>query len=334
MRSMMESRGEAAKMNPSDRSTTTASATRGYPPPGALIPVNGHRLHLICQGEGGPAVIMETGGPGIPLGWTLIQPEVARFTRACSYDRAGIGWSDPGPQPRSGRTIVAELRTVLQRGGIEPPYVLVAASFGGHYVRLYASQYPEEVAGLVFVDCSHEDMVASFPPAMRRVFHLSRYAIGLFAILARLGVTRLAGARLPIVSQLLHEEVPEELRRQLLWHFARPEQWQGMHAEVKGYQEIEAEVRASRAARPSFGSIPLVVLTAQATWDDPKLLPPGVKPGEIRPIWLKLQQDLASLSSQSRHVVFDDLSHTMMLSPAGAQRVVAEIRQIVEAARS
>jgi pimeloyl-ACP methyl ester carboxylesterase len=302
-----------------------------FAPPGQLVDVGGYCLHLLCEGEGGPTVILESGMPGVPLGWSRIQPEVARFTRICSYDRAGIGWSDAGPGPRTGRQVVRELHTLLQRAQEEPPYVLVASSFGGHYIRLYASQYPEEVVGLVFVDCSHEDMVANFPPPMRRAFSLSRYVIGAFAVLARLGITCRMGARLPIVSQLLQElRLPDEAQRQLLWHYGRPAQWNGMYAEATVSQQTEAEVRAARAEQPSLDDIPLVILTAQGTWSDPKQLVPGVKPGEVAPIWLRLQQDLASLSSRSTHRVFEQYTHAGLLG-SGAEHVVAAIRQVVEA---
>ena len=304
------------------------------PPPGRMIDVDGHQLLLLCEGKGGPTVILETGMPGMPLTWSHIQPGIAQFTRVCSYDRAGTGWSDPGPAPRTGRQIVSELHVLLQQAGLEPPYVFVAGSFGGHYARLYTSQYPDEVAGLVFVDCSHEDMVANFPPAMRRIFPVTKYFMGIFAFLARLGITRLLGARLPLFTQIFQEGTPDEVREQLLMHFARPEQWDGMYAEAAVYRDTEAEVRAARKATPSFGDIPLVVLTAQGSWSDPKLLPPGVKPGEITPIWLRLQQDLASLSSQSTHRVFDELTHTMMIGPVGGKEVIEATRQVVEAVRS
>ncbi|MFL6203124.1 MAG: alpha/beta fold hydrolase, partial [Thermoanaerobaculia bacterium] len=126
-------------------------------PPGQMVDVGGFRLHLVCEGEGSPAVILEAGAADAWLTWHEIQPELARLTRVCSYDRAGIGYSDPGPRPRSRRRAVEELRTLLARAGVPPPYVLVGHSFGGSSARLYALLHPDEVAGLVLVESSHED---------------------------------------------------------------------------------------------------------------------------------------------------------------------------------
>lgn len=299
------------------------------PPPGRLIDLGSHRLHLIEMGTGSPPVILETGGPGIPLGWSIIQPEVARFARVLSYDRAGIGWSDPGPRPRTGQRIVAELRALLRAAGIEPPYVLVGASFGSHYVRLYAHQHPDEVAGLVLVDASHEEMGERGPAAWRRQFPLMQKMVGVLGSLARWGVLRLLGERLPIYSMLFQEGMTVELKAAMLAHFTRAQQWEGMRAEVENYQGVEAEVRAARAAQPTFGDLPLVVLTAGATWDDPKVLPPGIKPGQLTPLWRELQRDLASLSTNSTHIVAEGLTHVGLLGPAGARPVSDAIRKVV-----
>src|SRR5215216_361500 len=141
-------------------------ATR-YPPAGQLVDVGGHRLHLHCVGKGSPTVIMEAGGAGNVLHWMLVQPAIARSTRVCAYDRAGMGWSEPGPPPRTPQQIVAELHTLLTNARIPGPYILVGHSIGGKYVRLYASQYPQDVAGLVLVDGRHEDVDAAMTSAMR-----------------------------------------------------------------------------------------------------------------------------------------------------------------------
>jgi pimeloyl-ACP methyl ester carboxylesterase len=127
------------------------------PPPGTMVDVGGFRMHLVCEGEGGPAVIFDSGHADVWLTWFKVQPGLAKVTRVCTYDRAGIGYSDPGPRPRSRRRMVEELRTLLARASIAPPYVLVGHSFGGLNVRLYAALHPREVAGLVLVDSAHED---------------------------------------------------------------------------------------------------------------------------------------------------------------------------------
>jgi pimeloyl-ACP methyl ester carboxylesterase len=138
----------------------TSITERKYPPPGKLVDVGGHRLHIHCSGhEGaprGPVVVMDAGIGECSIGWCLVQPEIAKFARVCTYDRAGLGWSDSSPTARTSRQIVKELHALLVNAGIEPPFVMVGHSFGGINVRLYASLYPEEVSGIVLVDASSE----------------------------------------------------------------------------------------------------------------------------------------------------------------------------------
>src|SRR5690348_14311024 len=122
------------------------------PPSGRVIDVGGHRLHLYCSGHGTPTVVIETGLGDIGSDWTLVQQRVGASTRICTYDRAGYGWSDPGPMPRTFDQLNLELRDVLTRAGERGPFVLVGHSFGGGVVRQFAYTYPHDVAGLVFVD--------------------------------------------------------------------------------------------------------------------------------------------------------------------------------------
>jgi pimeloyl-ACP methyl ester carboxylesterase len=130
---------------------------RIYPPPGELVDVSGHSLHLNCVGEGSPTVILESGSGANSTAWANIQPEAADNTRVCAYDRAGTGWSEPGPGPGDPQQIAGELHTLLGNAGIDGPYILVGHSFGGLYVRMYAYQYPNEVEGMVLVDSSHPE---------------------------------------------------------------------------------------------------------------------------------------------------------------------------------
>ena len=152
------------------------------PPPGHLVDIGGYRLHLWCTGNGAPAVILDTGLGGSSAGWGFVQPDVARFTRVCSYDRAGMGYSDPGPSPRTARRIASELAELLDRSGIGDPLVLVGASSGGFNVRVFASDHSKRVAGLVLVDASHEDDAHEVPPMARFVPLLS--TLGVFDCLA------------------------------------------------------------------------------------------------------------------------------------------------------
>lgn len=141
------------------------------PVPGQRVDIGGWRLHLNCQGErkpGQPTVILEAGGGDSSVTWALVQPKVAAFSRVCSYDRAGSGWSDLGPNPRTMRQMVYELHMLLNHAGLQPPYLLVGHSLGGFLLRLYTSSYPAEVSGLVFVDASHEDDLVGYNGTMMR----------------------------------------------------------------------------------------------------------------------------------------------------------------------
>jgi pimeloyl-ACP methyl ester carboxylesterase len=133
----------------------TAGAAPGdaiYTRPGTLVAADGTRLNLYCMGNGSPAVVFDSGWEDWAPVWTIVQPEVAKWTRACSYDRAGAGFSDPGPLPRTSVRIADELRSALHNGGIKGPYILVGHAFGGDNVRTFAARHPGEVAGLVLVE--------------------------------------------------------------------------------------------------------------------------------------------------------------------------------------
>ena len=129
-----------------------------YARPGQLVSINGFRLNLYCMGSGSPAVVFDSGWGDWAPAWSKVQPEIAKFTRACSYDRAGTGFSDPGPMPRTSVRIAEELRTALHHAGVNGPYILVGHAFGGDNVRTFADLYMEEVAGLVMDDADPTDV--------------------------------------------------------------------------------------------------------------------------------------------------------------------------------
>ncbi len=135
-----------------------------YPAPGEMVDIGGYRLHIQTMGVGdGPTIVLDMGIGGNLLYWSLVQSEVAKFAKVVSYDRAGIGWSDTSPLPRTGENIVKELRSLLHNAKIPGPYILVGHSFAGVNARLYANKYPDEVAGIVLVDSSHEDQLEDLP---------------------------------------------------------------------------------------------------------------------------------------------------------------------------
>jgi pimeloyl-ACP methyl ester carboxylesterase len=128
---------------------------QSYPPPGRLVDVGGRKLHLNCRGNGSPTVILVAGGGAYSIDWSLVQPRIAQATRVCSYDRAGLGWSDPGPTDETVEQTVADLHSLLGVAGEKGPFVLVGASIGGIFIRAYHHAYPGDVAALVFTNSSN-----------------------------------------------------------------------------------------------------------------------------------------------------------------------------------
>src|SRR5215211_9106482 len=145
----------------------TGLAERAYPAPGEMVGVKGHSLHINCVGQGSPTVVLDSGMAMFSAQWVRVQREVSGTTRVCAYDRAGMGWSEMGPDPRDARQITGELHTLLGKAGIEGPYVLVGHSLGGMYMLTYAARYPDEVAGVALVDSSTEPEQFSQPPEAR-----------------------------------------------------------------------------------------------------------------------------------------------------------------------
>src|ERR671920_603653 len=166
----------------------TMRAERAYPPPGEMVDVGGHSLHINCVGQGGPTVVLDAGSGGMSAHWALVQREVSDTVRVCAYDRAGMGWSEMGPQPRDAKQISGELHALLNGADIEGPYVLVGHSFGGLYMRTYAARYPDEVAGVVLVDSSSPKQ-AGHQPVTRDSNEPQKQIFAVVPRLARLGVS-------------------------------------------------------------------------------------------------------------------------------------------------
>jgi pimeloyl-ACP methyl ester carboxylesterase len=267
------------------------------PPPGHLVDIGGHRLHLWCTGDGAPAVILDTGLGGSSAGWGFVQPEVARFTRVCSYDRAGMGYSDPGPSPRTARRIASELAELLARSGIAGPVVLVGASIAGFDVRVFASDYSERAAGLVLVDASHEDDAHEVPRMARFV-----------PLLSTIGLLRLFGVSFG--------EGPESLAPSVR-QFAQATQFraaghQAAADEIIHIRESAEEVRSSRRKL----TIPVLVVTGARGADEN---------------WRRLQRDQASLSERGCLIIAQQSGH--VVSADQPEVVVDAIRTVVETAR-
>lgn len=290
---------------------------RNYSAPGQLVDVGGYRLHLYCAGThvaGNPTVILEQGLGGISSAWALIQPEVAKVTRVCSYDRAGMGWSDTGPKPRDAQHIAAELHTVLQNANIQSPYVLVGWSFGGLYVREYAGEYRDEVAGMVLLDSSHPDQWISTPEGQAQ-FESNSKIYSVSPALARLGVMRIIGFLQPALN------LPMPYSGAIKASFAATKDWDAQSAEFLASSATTAQVNESG----SLDNTPLFVLTATEH---------GTPPNQEQ-LWQNWQIDLATLSTDSVHKIVEGADHASFWLDAETAKVsVAAILQVVESART
>ena len=267
------------------------------PPPGRLVDVGGHRLHVWCTGSGEPTVILEAGLGGSVADWGFVQPEVARFTRVCAYDRAGMGYSDPGPTPRTARRAARELRRLLDAAGVTTPVVLVGASLGGLTARVFASEHPERAAALVLVDASHEDQQDEVPRIAR-----------VMPVFATLGLPRLLGFSLGLPAEAVAPDVRGFARATRF----RTSGYRAAADELLHLAQTADEVRATRRELP----IPIVVVTAGR----------GADAG-----WRRLQEDQVRLSPRACQVVAERSAHAVTIGQP--EVVVAAIRATVDAVR-
>ena len=275
----------------------TRNELASTPPPGQLVDVGGHRLHLWCTGAGTPAVILEAGLGGSSAGWGFVQPDVARFTRVCSYDRAGMGYSDPGPSPRTARRIADELAELIDRSGIGVPVVLVAASSGGFDVRVFASDYTDRVAGLILIDASHEDQTHEVPRLAPWVPLLSSF-----------GILRLLGVSFGGDPARLAPSVQRFARATRF----RAAGYQAAADEIIHIRESASQVRTSRRKL----SIPVVVVTGALGADA---------------TWRQLQRDQVTLSEHGCQIIAEESGHVVQIDQP--QIVVDAIRTVIDATR-
>jgi pimeloyl-ACP methyl ester carboxylesterase len=300
------------------------SDRRRLPQIGKSVDVGGRTLNISCSGTGTPTVVFESGGDAPGLSWAPLQKEVAKLTKACWYDRAGIGWSDAGPYPRTSTAISRDLHALLKNAGVAPPYLLAGASFGGLNSRVYAGLFPGEVAGLVFIDSAHEDESVRAPR-----FYLARTAPRLLwrplDFLLRtasfVGLVRLmesSSGQNKDSSQMSAEEMIAALR-------ARPTSVVNNITTGIVLPESYAEARVVA----SLGDIPLVVLTAGQPFDfgDPEL---NRQAQAYQQVWIhEMQAGLARASSCGRQVVVSNATHATIPDEV----VVDAIREVLGQAR-
>lgn len=300
-------------------------------PPGKLIDVGGHRLHINCTGKGNPTIVMEAGAGDFSFDWSLVQPKVARFARVCTYDRAGYAWSEAGPTPRTMQQIVYELHTGLNNAGIKSPYVLVGHSLGGLIVRVFANQYPKAVAGMVLVDSSHEDqsiVIMDRTTKKEKVVHWRELASGkpippIQTTVPSSDGSNSASARSPSNQTELeapYDRLPLKIQQVRLWAISQPSYEAARSSETFDFVADElARMFAQRnETKYPLSDMPLIVLTRGISAD-------------LEEEHDRLQSDLKSLSTNSKQMIAEHSGHFIHIEQP--ELVVSAVKQVVSAAR-
>lgn len=284
------------------------------PAPGQMVNVDGRGMHIHCTGAGSPTVILAAGLDDFSIFWSQVQPEITRVTRVCSYDRAGLGWSEPSPSLRTSGNMVGELHSLLANAKIEGPYILAGHSFGGALIRLYAHEYPNEVAGLVLVDAAPDELFIRIP-AWRQAIEGK---LGLFRTLApfsSFGLLAFTPGSIP------NRGLPDDVLAHYRAIAVGTDYFQTAVAENEAFENNLAEVRS---ANVSLGDVPLIVIS-RGYWDDL----PGFSDTENQQawrIWQELQAELPSLSSNGRQVIAAESEHNIQLQqPALVSDVILQV---------
>jgi pimeloyl-ACP methyl ester carboxylesterase len=316
-----------------EKNEPAASVAEASAHPGRLVRLpDGRRLNFRCAGAGAPTVLFEGGFAATSLAWYKVAPEVTRTYRACAYDRAGYGFSDPGPEPRDGAATAKDLDDGLRAAGISGPFVLVGHSAGGLYMRLFADRRPREVVGMVLLDPSveHQDQrfAAIFGPG----------AGSLNGTRARVTACLAAAKRTALPSQdpKLAGCTPKPKPQQstavntvLLAEAVRPSTWSTQLSELDSlWTTTSAEVDAGRGF---YGDLPLIILTADGTYagnaEDAR--------ARIDALWRTLHQEIAHRSTRGEERLVTNSSHMMMFDrPDAVTGAIGEVIAESHARRS
>jgi pimeloyl-ACP methyl ester carboxylesterase len=301
-----------------------------FAPPGQLIDVGGHGLHAICMGSGSPVVLLESGIAASSLSWSVVQPQIAKFTRVCAYDRAGLAWSDAPSCPRTFDRIVDELAAVLAHVAPRERYILVGHSFGGFVVQAYAARHPEQVAGIVLVDPALEWLTPT--PARARLLLGARQLSRVGALLAHVGVVRACLALLtggapraprtfvkifgPAAARTLERlvgevrKLPADVHPAVQAHWCQPKCFHAMADHLLTLERDSATIAAIVPPR----EIPIAVISS----------------GDQPPEMLAAQRRLAASSSHGTHIVAARSAHWIQFDEP--ELIVDAVRQLTQPA--
>jgi pimeloyl-ACP methyl ester carboxylesterase len=307
------------------------------PPPGRLVDIGTHRLHLLCKGTGQPTVVFDSALGGSSLSWSLVHPSVAEVTQACAYDRAGFGWSEAGPLPRTAGRIADELSELLRTAALPGPYVFVGHSYGGLVMRLLAARHPERAAGLVLIEPAMED--EWIHPSEEKQALIARgvrlCTYGAWA--ARHGLARLVsglvsvgalGAARTLVGAISRGglgredeailapiwKLPPEVRRVLKQMWIERRFFDALGSQIETISESARQVVVE--ASGDYGDLPLAVVTSEAANDRRH----------------QFDRALARLSSRGRHIIARDSGHWVPLD--SPRTIIEAVAAVVADARN
>jgi pimeloyl-ACP methyl ester carboxylesterase len=293
------------------QTAATEADQRNFPPPGNLIDVGGFKMHIDCEGTGSPTVILESMAGGVSAQWGWIQPEVRKATRVCVYDRAGFGWSEPDPSAPTLERTIRNLHTLLVNANIQGPYVLVGHSLGGVYMRKYAAEYPDQVAGMVLIDSANPQQWVSYP----ELFAESDRFLGMLdgiQVATQLGIAHLY---FDLGGKMDFSALPEPQKSQFEAIWSTPDYFRAQEAEMREARGIWAEALDLKGLEDR----PLMILSRGVDLDHN---------------WMAYESELTTLSTNSELLQVEGANHGGLVFQAEHARVVGEaIVQVVDSVR-
>jgi pimeloyl-ACP methyl ester carboxylesterase len=293
-------------------------------PPGKFFIVNGKSLHIECSGQGSPAVVLESAASAPWSEWRLVQPQLSDVTRVCSYDRSGHGWSPPSSDARDAEAVVRDLHGLLDSAGVLRPFVLVGHSAGGPYVREYAHEYPNEIAGVALIESSSPQQMDELPGFRASYEEDERDARGLalWKDRARVwsGWDRLVGN----CSVSSSKTIQGKWVAQYAAMACRPGYVDTDEIELPYFEASSKE----SAQLKSFGSIPLLVVSRDVTFGVDDESPRG---RAQQPVWEREQEEEKTLSQRSWRVIAQNSGHMVPIEHPDV--IVREVTRLVSYVR-
>jgi pimeloyl-ACP methyl ester carboxylesterase len=283
--------------------------------PGKFVQVDGTSLHLHCTGDGRPVVVLEAGATGFAQTWAWIQADLAPITRVCSYDRAGMGWSEASAVGHDGTAIAHNLRALLQQANESGPYLLIGHSLGGSFAAIFAALYPNDVVALGLVDPTHPDQLDRFPAEARQQQERFSNILQIASNLAHVGIVRATN-----LLGRLWSGLPEPDYHAARMFSSAPQHLRTSRAE---FLRWNATMEAARSIR-TLGEIPLVVISSTEG------LPEG-----YTEIFHRMHAELAALSSRGHHVTIEGANHYSLLTNRDHASAMARVlRTLIEDAQN